>query len=132
MVMSILKWKLNYFIVFVLIFIVEIFIALYIHDSFIRPYFGDFLVVIMIYCFVLSFINYSKYKVAIFVLLFAYCIELAQCFNVLLILGLENSSLAKVVLGNSFAIEDLALYTLGFGGIVLVEFLIDSNKTLSH
>jgi hypothetical protein len=34
-------------------------------------------------------------------------------------------SLAKVVLGNSFAIEDLVLYTLGFGVIVLVEFLID-------
>lgn len=130
--MSILKLKLNYLIVFVLIFIIEVFIALYLHDSFIRPYFGDFLVVILIYCFVISFINFSKYKVALFVLLFAYCIEFAQCFNVLLLLGLENMSLAKVVLGNSFAIEDLVLYTLGFGVIVLVEFLIDRNKTLSH
>lgn len=130
--MSRLKFKLNYFIVFVLIFIIEVFIALYLHDSFIRPYFGDFLVVIMIYSFIMSFINYSKYKVALFVLLFAYCIEFAQYFNMLQLLRLENSSLAKVVLGNSFAIEDLVLYTLGFGGIVLVEFLLDSNKTLSH
>ena len=130
--MSILKWKLNYFIVFVLIFIIEVFIALYLHDSFIRPYFGDFLVVIMIYCFVLSFINFSKYKVALLVLLFAYCIEFAQYFNLLQLLRLENSSLAKVVLGNSFAIEDLVLYTLGIGGIVLVELLIVRNKTLSH
>ena len=130
--MSRLKFKFKYFIVFVIIFIIEVFIALYLHDSFIRPYFGDFLVVILIYCFVISFVNFSKYKVALFVLLFAYCIEFAQCFNVLLLLGLENMSLAKVVLGNSFAIEDLVLYTLGFGVIVLVEFLIDRNKTLSH
>ena len=41
-------------------------------------------------------------------------------------------SFAKVVLGNSFATEDLALYTLGFGGIVLVEFLIERNKTSFH
>ena len=79
--MSRLKFKFKYFIVFVIIFIIEVFIALYLHDSFIRPYFGDFLVVIMIYSFVMSFINFSKYKVALFVLLFAYCIEFAQCFN---------------------------------------------------
>ncbi len=130
--MSRLKFKFKYFIVFVIIFIIEVFIALYLHDSFIRPYFGDFLVVIMIYSFVMSFINFSKYKVALFVLLFAYCIEFAQCFNLLLLLGLENMSFAKVVLGNSFATEDLALYTLGFGGIVLVEFLIERNKTSFH
>jgi len=127
--MSLLEFKFKYFIVFVIIFTIEVFIALYLHDSFIRPYFGDFLVVILIYCFVMSFINFSKYKVALFVLLFTYCIEFAQCFNLLLLLGLENMSLAKVVLGNSFAIEDLVLYTFGFGVIVVVEFLIERNKT---
>ena len=130
--MSILKWKLNYFIVFALIFIIEVFIAVNLNDSFIRPYFGDFLVVIMTYCFVMSFMNFSKYKVALFVLLFTYCIEFAQRFNLLLLLGLEYSSLAKVVLGNSFAIEDLALYTLGFGTIILVKFLIDRYKNSFH
>ena len=76
--------------------------------------------------------NFSKYKVALFVLLFTYCIEFAQRFNLLLLLVLEYSSLPKVVLGNSFAIEDLALYTLGFGTIILVEFLIDRYKNSFH
>ena len=113
-------------------FIIEVFIAVHLHDSFICPYFGDFLVVIMIYYFVMSFMNFSKYKVALFVLLFTYCIEFAQRFNLLLLLGLEYSSLPKVVLGNSFAIEDLALYTLGFGTIILVEFLTDRYKNSFH
>ena len=40
----------RYFLVAVALFITEVLIALYVRDDFIRPYVGDFLVVILVYC----------------------------------------------------------------------------------
>ena len=37
---------------FIIVFIIEAIIAVFIHDNFIRPYFGDVLVVVLIYCFI--------------------------------------------------------------------------------
>ena len=46
-----------YAICFIGLFIVETLIALFVRDAFIRPYMGDVLVVILIYCFVRIFIT---------------------------------------------------------------------------
>lgn len=46
-----------YAICFIGLFIVETLIALFLRDAFIRPYMGDVLVVILIYCFVRIFIT---------------------------------------------------------------------------
>jgi len=45
-----MQFHLKYFIATVLLFFVEAVIARYMHDSFIRPFGGDFLVVILMYC----------------------------------------------------------------------------------
>ena len=84
------KFNKNYFIAFVLLFIIEIVIAIYIHDKFIRPYFGDVLVVILMYCFLMSFLNISKFKTALFVLAFSFCVEFGQYFNLVSLLGLKS------------------------------------------
>ncbi len=46
-----------YFTLTVILLVVEILIAVYVHDRFIRPYFGDVLVVILVYCFLKTFLN---------------------------------------------------------------------------
>ncbi|MCW5910752.1 MAG: DUF2809 domain-containing protein [Cyclobacteriaceae bacterium] len=51
----------NYLVWSLAIFIAEVLIALFVHDSFIRPYVGDVLVVILIYCFVKSFIDLPEW-----------------------------------------------------------------------
>ncbi len=111
----------NYFILTILLFLIETAIALYLHDNFIRPYFGDFLVVILLYCFVKSFVNVSVWVAAGLVLLFSFAIEIAQYFNMVEKLGLQHYKVAKVVLGNSFAWMDLLAYILGILIVISIE-----------
>lgn len=111
----------NYFILTILLFLIETAIALYLHDNFIRPYFGDFLVVMLLYCFLKSFINLSVWVAAGLVLLFSFTIEIAQYFNMVEKLGLQHYKIAKVVLGNSFAWMDLLAYVLGILAVISIE-----------
>ena len=111
----------NYFILSVIIFITEVLIALFVRDSFIRPYFGDFLVVILLYCMVRSFLNYPVPVVVMAVLLFAYLMETLQYFKLVELLGLEGSKLATTLIGTDFAWMDMLAYTLGAVAIIWVE-----------
>jgi hypothetical protein len=115
------SWK--FFVLTVLLFITEVLIAVYVHDSFIRPYFGDFLVVILLYCFVSTFLQAPVKPLAIAVLLFAYLIETLQYFNLVKHLGLQHSRLANIVIGNHFEWTDLLAYTLGILLILLLDKL---------
>jgi hypothetical protein len=105
----------------VLLFIIEVLIALFINDKFIRPYFGDFLVVILIYCFVRSFLNVSVIKAALGTLIFSYLIETSQYFGLARHLGLSNSRLANAILGSSFEWTDIIAYTLGIATVIIIE-----------
>lgn len=107
----------------VLLFVIEVLIACYFHDDFVRPYVGDFLVVILIYCFVRSFLQAPVLPVATGVLLFAYLVEIGQYFHLVKLLGLEHSRLANVILGNYFTWNDMICYTLGIGLVLLLHKL---------
>jgi hypothetical protein len=111
----------NYFGLTILIFTIEVLIALFVHDDFIRPYFGDVLVVILMYCFIKSFLNLPVFSVAVFVLAFAFLIEILQGCNIVTKIGLEKSKLANVVLGNSFSRIDFLTYIVGFLIIIVTE-----------
>ncbi len=93
-----IKLKYNYLAYFVMLFFMEVLIALYLHDDFIRPFFGDVLVVILMYCFLMTFWNGSKIKMAVFVLLFTFGIELGQYYDLITFLQLQDSKLARVVM----------------------------------
>jgi len=120
----------KYFLLAVVLFIIEVLIALYVRDSFIRPYFGDFLVVILIYCFLKSFWNEKVLIVGMLTLLFSFAIEIGQYFNLVKLLGLEHSELARVVIGTGFAWGDMLAYTLGIVFVFVCEKFI-FHKSLS-
>jgi hypothetical protein len=111
----------KYFFFTLALFLIEVLIALYIRDSFIRPYFGDFLVVVLIYCAVKTFVKASRIKIAICVLLFAYTIEVLQYFNIVDRLGLSGNIVAKTVIGYGFEWWDMLAYTLGIITVLIVE-----------
>ena len=113
------QFHLKYFLIFISIFIIEVFIAIYIKDNFIRPYFGDYLVIFLVYYFLLSFINADKNKIALGVLVFAFTVEIIQYFQVLLYFNLEKNRILRIVAGNTFSFEDLIIYTLAFLTIIL-------------
>ena len=122
----------NYFILTILLFLTEITIAMYVHDEFIRPYFGDFLVVILLYCFVKSFIKFSVLVATSIVLIFSFGIEIVQYFNMLEKLGLQHSKIARIVLGNSFAWMDLLAYVLGILTVIGIETFHLKRKNKIH
>ncbi len=116
-----LTFNKNYFGLTVLIFIVEVLIALFVHDRFIRPYLGDVLVVILLYCFLKSFLKLSFLTTALGVLIFSFMIEFLQFLHIVEKLHLEESKFARTVLGTSFSWIDLFTYVIGIIIILLVE-----------
>ena len=111
----------TYFGFTILIFVVEVLIALFVRDNFIRPYFGDVLVVILIYCFIRSFLRLSVIPVAIFVWLFSFTIEFLQYIKIVDKLGLQKFRIARTVLGTSFSWMDLLAYVAGIAIVLVVE-----------
>jgi hypothetical protein len=94
-----LRFNWLYFALTVLILVIEVLIAVYLHDGFIRPYAGDFLVVILIYCFVRSFLQTPVMPMALAVLVFSYLVETLQYFNFVKLIGLEHSRIARIIIG---------------------------------
>ena len=123
-----LNFNKKYFLLFILLFVTEVLIALYINDSFIRPYFGDYLVVFLVYCFVVSFIKGNKYKIAFGVLLFAFTVEFLQYIDFVSVVGLQKSKLARTVIGTSFSFEDLLLYFLAYLTIISLEKYFSKSR----
>ena len=116
-----LTFNKNYFGLFVLLFFVEVFIAVFVHDNFVRPYLGDVIVVILIYCFIKSFIRLTVLEAAVSVMLFAFTIEFLQFLNIVEILHLEKNKIARTVLGTSFSWMDMLMYVIGIAIVLLVE-----------
>lgn len=108
-----LQFSPNYFFVFLMIFIIEVIIALYVKDKIKRPYVGDILLVILIYCFVKTFGKAPSLYIAIGALLFAYVIEAAQYYNFVKLLHLEKYKVARIILSTSFSWGDILFYTIG-------------------
>ena len=108
------------------ILLIEICIAAFLTEGFIRHTFGDFLVVILVYCSIRTFIETNPIYIAIGVLTFAFAIEFLQLFNLLDHLQLRDNKIATIILGSTFHISDLIAYTLGT--IIILAF--DLKTTL--
>ena len=116
-----MEFSTKYFGLTVLLFIVEVAIGCFFHDIIVRPFVGDLLVVILIYCFVNTFINTAVKTTAIAVLLFAYVVEVSQYFHLIRFIGLEYSKTARLIMGTSFSWMDMLMYTLGIILVVILE-----------
>tara|TARA_R100000935_G_C2837405_1_gene168932 strand:+ start:3337 stop:3735 length:399 start_codon:yes stop_codon:yes gene_type:complete len=110
----------NYLWGFLILLIIEVFIARYVIDDFVRPYLGDFLVVILIYCFLMMISKIAVYKGLLIVLLFSFTIEFLQIIDIVNLLPYQSPEFIMIVLGSSFSLWDLVAYTLGiiFTGIL--------------
>jgi hypothetical protein len=92
-----------------------------VHDAFIRPSVGDFLVVIWLYCSFKSFLNTRVLATALVTLLIAYPIEVSQYFHLIYDMVWGDSHLARAILGTTFQWSDLLMYTLGIGLVLGIE-----------
>lgn len=128
-----LTFNRNYFGLAVLIFGIEVLIALFVKDTFVRPYLGDVLVVILIYCFIRSFVSLPVLTLATAVLAFAFVVEFLQYVHLVEWLGLEDSAVARTVMGTSFAWRDLLAYIAGFAIVLAVEkYALKRNLKITY
>ena len=107
------RLDLKSFLCFLLIFVIEVIIALFVRDSIIRPYGGDILVVILMYYFFKSFVKMNPLPLALGVLFFAYAVEIGQYFNLVEILNMQDNAIMRIVIGSSFSWGDIFCYTVG-------------------
>lgn len=124
----IFKFNKHYFFAFLFLLIIEIFIAFYVNDQIIRPYIGDLLVVILLYCFIKSFVATAVLQTAIAVLLFAFAVEVLQYIGLVQKLGLQDSKTASTILGSSFDWKDILAYSVGFLLVLVVEYVYKKRQ----
>lgn len=102
-------------------FALEVVIALFIDDAFIRPFVGDSLAVVLVYL-ALRAATPLRRRVALGAALgVAVLVELGQFLRLSELLGLGGSGLARVVLGSSFDPFDLLCYAAGAACVALLD-----------
>lgn len=118
-----MKFRFNkiYFITFIVLFVIEVLIALFLKDGFIRFTIGDFIVVMLLYCFFKSFIKTRAIYVAIATVVIAYGIEFLQLTNFVRWGILKDYKWISIVLGNHFSIGDLVAYSLGIICVLYID-----------
>lgn len=103
----------------------EIWIALYVHDSIVRPYFGDVLAVICVYFFV-RILDTRTRRLSIPVTLFAFCVEAVQLTGLSDILPEPLATIA----GGTFDPADLLCYLAGGTVCFLIDKIIFTASAL--
>ena len=118
--------RILYGIATIILLVIEVLIALYVHDSIIRPYVGDILVVVVIYTFVRIFIPERVALLPVYIFVFAAGVELLQLINIVDVLGVRDSSFFSVLIGTVFDIKDVICYAVG--GLFLCGYEIIKKR----
>ncbi len=105
--------RLLYAIAFLLLVAVEVLIALYVDDAFIRPYGGDIIVIGVLYCLVRIIFPDKIRLLPLWLFLFACCVEAAQAVDYVSLLGLGDIPFFNILLGASFSWIDILCYAAG-------------------
>ena len=113
-----------YFLLFLLLLGVEIAIASYLKMGFIRAYLGDFLVVILLYCLLMSTLKPSVKTGLVLTLAIAFAIELLQLVDLIRFFSQEYKQLATLILGSQFSWLDLLMYMLGIACVGITEVVL--------
>lgn len=122
------KLRTSYAVGALLLIIIEVLIALFVHDSFVRPYLGDVLVVIAVYCAVRIIVPTECKFLPLFVFIFAVCVEVLQYFDIVALLGFENNIFMKTLIGSSFDVKDIACYAAGCAVLAVYEIIIEKYR----
>ncbi len=123
-----MKKRLIFLAVFVFLFVVEVLIALYFHDDFIRPFVGDMIVTVLVWSFARVIFPDKFRLMSVYVMIFATLIEVGQYFNYVELLGVQDNPLLVTVMGTSFAWADIACYAVGCTVTAVIDFLLFRKK----
>ncbi len=119
-------FNIRYFLTFILILIIEVLIAAFCKQPFIRNIFGDFLATLLLYYLFKAFFNIKSIYIAAGVLVISFFIEFLQLIDIINLLNIENK-LLKIIIGTTFSFNDLVAYTIGISSAILFEKLTSSK-----
>ena len=105
--------RLGYSIATIGIFLIELLIALFVRDKFIRPYVGDMLVVVLLYTCIRIVLPEKPRLLPLYVFLLSTCVELLQGMNIVERLGLQDSRFFSILIGTTFDVRDIVCYGVG-------------------
>lgn len=115
------KSRATYAVAFGVLLFIEIIIALFVHDAFVRPYIGDVLVTVLLCCLCRIIIPKGVSALPIYVFVFAVLVELAQYVKVVKLLGLENNAFFSTIIGTTFSFVDILCYAAGCLAFLVAE-----------
>jgi len=110
-----------YAVLFAVLTLTEIYIALFVTNTFVRSYLGDVFITLLI-CFFVQAIFSKRIKfLPLYVFIFSVAVEIGQYFDVVKLLGLENYKIISVWFGRCFSFYDIICYAVG----CLIYFVFD-------
>lgn len=116
-----LTFRASYALAALAVFLIEVAIALWVRDAVVRPYGGDVLATILVYLVLRAITDMKVMPAALMALGLSFLVEIAQALDLVARLGLSHNEAARTVLGTSFAVGDLAAYSVGALLVVVVE-----------
>jgi hypothetical protein len=105
----------------ILVLLIEIVIAAFVHDAFVRPHLGDSLAVVLVYLTLRAATPLDIRWSAATAFAIACAIEFGQLFHAADMLGLGHYRVARVVLGTGFDPADFLAYAGGGVVVIAVE-----------
>jgi len=115
------RWP--YFLGFMALLGIEVLIALFVHDGFIRPHLGDVLVICVLYCLVRAFVAYPIRGLPLYLFLLGTAVETGQYFQLATRLGLDGNIFFRTILGATFDPADILCYFAGSAVLLLWELI---------
>lgn len=110
----------KYLLIASILFLVCVAIVLFFPSGIIRTFVGDMVIIGLLWSFLKIFLPRLESKYLIGLWLFAVGVEVLQYFNIVEILGLESSRLARIIIGTTFDPWDVLAYS--FGAIIVYLF----------
>ena len=116
-----MRKRFAYAIVTLVLIAIEVLIALFVHDAFVRPYLGDVLVVVVLYTLIRTAIPEKYSLLPLYVFLFAVGVEVLQLLHIVEWLGLGDNPFFRVLIGSVFDLKDILCYAVGCLALVGYE-----------
>ena len=122
------KQRLMYVLMLIVLLGVEVGIALFVHDDFVRPYIGDVLVTVLLCCLCRVVLPEGVPALPLYVFVFAALVEAAQYVDVVKLLGWENNAFLSTIIGRTFSWADILCYGVGCLVFWMIERMVVSNR----
>ena len=122
------KRRLMYVLMLIVLLGVEVGIALFVHDDFVRPYIGDVLVTVLLCCLCRVALPEGVPALPLCVFVFAALVEAAQYVDIVKLLGWENNAFLSTIIGRTFSWADILCYGVGCLVFWMIERMTVPNR----